>query len=220
MKAGDLTDSNGFLSGLTKSGHRLTSRGATVLDELHDLQVGVKLKHARRVKGMRLKELADMVGCSEGFLSKVENDKVRPSLQMLHSIVSILDTSIGELFSAQADDKHRIMRVADRPTIGTAGLRSGPGITLESLVPAATMSLLFGSIHVVEPGGSSDGKIEHKGEEIGYILQGDLELTIEDTTYFLHPGDSFFFQSHLPHGYRNPGKVTTKVVWINTPPTF
>jgi transcriptional regulator with XRE-family HTH domain len=189
-------------------------------DNFHELQIGAKLQHARRLKGLLLKELANAVGCSESFLSKVENDRVRPSLQMLHSIVSELDTSIGELFSVSANEKNRVMRSHERPKIATTAPRKGPGVTLESLVPSATLKLLYGSIHVVAPGGSSEGMIEHKGEEIGYVLQGELELTIGDTTYDLKPGDSFFFQSNLPHGYRNPGKVETRVVWINTPPTF
>lgn len=191
-----------------------------MLDDFHHLQIGVKLKHARRLRGLRLKELAQDVGCSESFLSKVENDKVRPSLQMLHAIVSSLGTSIGELFSSSAIEKNRIMRASDRPVIETGSSpRNGPGITIESLVPSATLDLLYGSIHVVEPGCSSAGMITHQGEELGYILQGELELTIEETTYLLRVGDSFFFQSNLPHGYRNPGSVVTKVIWVNTPPT-
>lgn len=189
------------------------------LENFQDLQIGAKLKHARLLKGLLLKELADAVGCSESFLSKVENDKVRPSLQTLHSIVSHLNTSIGDLFSATPSEKNRIMRDHERPKIVTSP-RKGPGVTLESLVPSSTMQLLYGSIHVVAPGGGSEGMIEHKGEEIGYVLQGELELTVAETTYHLQAGDSFFFQSNLPHGYKNPGKVETRVVWINTPPTF
>ena len=36
----------------------------------------------------------------------------------------------------------------------------------------------------------------------------------------LGPGDSFAFPSTLPHMYRNPGSEVTRVIWINTPPTF
>jgi mannose-6-phosphate isomerase-like protein (cupin superfamily) len=36
----------------------------------------------------------------------------------------------------------------------------------------------------------------------------------------LQTGDSFYFSSSVPHSYRNPGKTVTRVLWINTPPTF
>ena len=184
-----------------------------------DLQIGAKLRHARRLKGLLLKQLADAVGCSESFLSKVENDKVRPSLQTLHAIVSLLDTSISELFSPTANERVHVMRQHERPRITTSP-RKGPGVTIESLLPSATLQLLYGSIHVVAPGGSSEGQISHKGEEIGYVIEGELELGVGEERYLLQAGDSFFFASILPHGYRNPGTTQTRVVWINTPPTF
>ena len=52
------------------------------------------------------------------------------------------------------------------------------------------------------------------------LLEGRLELCVGNKKYSLGRGDSFFFPSTIPHTYRNPGKVTARVVWINTPPTF
>ena len=187
-----------------------------------DLQIGAKLRHARRVRGMRLKELAALVGVSESMLSKVENEQVRPSLKTLHKLASELDTSIGALFGGPSHDDSIVMRRADRPTIATqsAGRRGVPGVRLECLLPDPVDKLLYASIHVVEPGAGSEGAIEHQGEEVGYVLEGEFELVVDGQTYRLQQGDSFFFRSNLPHGYRNPGAVTTRVVWVNTPSTF
>jgi uncharacterized cupin superfamily protein len=85
---------------------------------------------------------------------------------------------------------------------------------------APGLQFLYGSIHVVDPGGGSAGAISHHGEEVGYVLEGTFELTVKDRTYLLNAGDSFFFTSDLPHSYRNPGTVQTRVLWINSPPTF
>ena len=68
--------------------------------------------------------------------------------------------------------------------------------------------------------GHSGGVLRHDGEECGYVLEGCLELVVDNETHILNPGDSFFFNSDRPHSYRNPGKVTTRVIWINTPPTY
>lgn len=189
---------------------------------IDDLQIGAKLRHARLVQKLRLKDLAGKIGCSESLLSKVENDQVRPSLKILHRLAAELNMSIGVLFSG-ADDRDKIvMRRDERPIIRTnaVGRPATSGVRLECLVPDPSNRLLFGSVHVVEPGAGSVGLIDHKGEEIGYVLEGELELTVGGVKYHLNPGDSFFFDSTLPHGYTNPGKVTTRVVWINTPSTF
>jgi quercetin dioxygenase-like cupin family protein len=52
---------------------------------------------------------------------------------------------------------------------------------------------------------------------MGYLIQGQLELSIEGTTYVLNAGDSFFFQNQLTNSYRNPGVHEARVLWVNTP---
>jgi transcriptional regulator with XRE-family HTH domain len=189
---------------------------------LADLQIGAKLRHARRMRGLRLKELAERVGISESMLSKVENEQVKPSLKTLHKLAAELHTTIGALFGGVSHDSGIVMRRADRPSIGTksVGREGAAGVRLECLLPDPIDKLLYASIHVVEPGGGSEGSIEHQGEEVGYVLEGELELIVDGKSYHLHEGDSFFFRSNLPHGYRNPGRKQTRVVWVNTPSTF
>jgi transcriptional regulator with XRE-family HTH domain len=185
------------------------------------VEIGVRLRHARLTKGLSLRAVADQVGCSESFVSKIENDRVNPSLTTLHKLVRVLETNIASLFSDTPDDTSvQVFRPGSRPLIRMDPLRHGKGIVLERLLSQARSTLLQANIHRIDPGGESDGRIEHEGEEIGYILQGELELRIDDKTYLLSAGDSFFFPSHLPHGYFNPGEVETRVIWINTPPTF
>ena len=55
---------------------------------------------------------------------------------------------------------------------------------------------------------------------MGYVLQGELELQVNGQFFDLKEGDSFYFRSDLPHGYKNPGSKVARVIWINTPPTF
>jgi transcriptional regulator with XRE-family HTH domain len=184
------------------------------------LKIGVRLKHARKVKGLRLRQLAERVGCSESFLSKIENNKVNPSLQMLHRIVTELDITIGKILSQDMDEGKVVTRSGERPTIHMVPSRKTEGIHIEWLIPPGDSRLLSGSVHVVHPGGGSLGTIEHEGEEVGFLLEGELELEVEGKTYNLREGDSFFFRSDLPHGYRNTSDNITRIIWINTPPTF
>ncbi len=184
------------------------------------LRIGAKVRQARKLRGLRLREVADRVGCSESLLSKIENDKARPSLEVLHRIVSELGISIGSLFTEAGTAPEIVMRAGERPIIGVHTSKRAEGLMLESLVPESGTRLLNGSIHIVMPGGGSEGSIAHEGEELGYILIGELELTVDGETYRLVPGDSFFFRSDLAHGYRNPGDEETRILWVNTPPTF
>lgn len=186
------------------------------------LEIGTRLKHARLTRGLSLLRLAGDVGCTESFISKVENNKVRPSLMMLHKLVAALEINIARLFDEDAvqSEQVSIFHEGDRLFINTGTPVRGLGISLERLIPGAQSRLLQANIHHIAPNGSTDGYIEHVGEEMGYVLEGRFELTVDRKTYVLRKGDSFFFNSSLPHGYRNLGKSAAQVLWINTPPSF
>jgi len=58
------------------------------------------------------------------------------------------------------------------------------------------------------PGGSSSstgGLMRHSGAEYGFLIRGELVLTLGFDEFRLHPGDAFSFESTMPHSYRNEG---------------
>ena len=184
------------------------------------MAIGGRLRHARLVKGLLIKQLAERVGVSISLISKYENDKLLPPLTVLHSLVTELETNIGALFEPNWTGLDYVARASGRPRISAGGDKDAAGVMLERLVPNGKGHLLQGNIHIVAPGGGSMGPMRHEGDEFGYVLEGRLDLSIDDTVHELGPGDSFSFPSHLTHTYRNPGQEVTRVIWINTPPTF
>jgi transcriptional regulator with XRE-family HTH domain len=184
------------------------------------LAVGARLRHARLVKGLRIKDLAAQVGVSISLISKYENDKLLPPLTVLHALVTALGTNIGALFEPDWTGLGHVARVGTRPRIAAGGDGASAGVTLERLVPSGPGHLLQSNIHIVAPGGGSMGPMRHEGDEVGYVLEGQLVLGIDGVEHVLGPGDSFAFPSTLAHTYRNPGTAVTRVLWVNTPPTF
>ena len=185
-----------------------------------EVRIGARLKHARMVRGFTLKKVADAAKCSESFISKLENDKASPSFTMLHRLTAILGANVSALFAAGDSFKNVVSHPGARPVVVTDRLRIGKGIRLERLIPYSHSFLLQGNIHHVAAGGGSDGNIVHSGEEVGYVLDGEIELTVDGRRYRAKAGDSFHFRSELTHGYRNVGAKPARVIWINTPPTF
>lgn len=181
--------------------------------------LGLRIRHRRKVKGMRLIDLASEVGCSESMLSKIEHGKSNPSIKNLHRIASALDLSASALF-CHDEDADIVSRSGARPLLNISTIRSGTDIILEALAPHTSDRLLQANIHIIRPGGHTDGEYNHEGEDFGYILSGELELILEGKKHNLTEGDSFLFHSEKKHAYRNPGKKETRVLWVNTPPSF
>lgn len=176
--------------------------------------LGARIRHGRRVAHLTLSQLAAKANCSESLISKIENAQATPSLAMLHRIAVALDTNIASLME-DGPVEAPVLRTGQRPVIKAAG-----GIALERLILPKRGGLLQANIHIVQPGAASDGQIVHAGEEVGYVLEGKVELTLGEERYLLEAGDSFTFSSQVPHGYRNVGKALARILWVNTPATF
>ena len=169
---------------------------------------------------MKMKELAKAAECSESLISKIENNKVMPSLNVLHRLGEALGLTLGELLSGPPENERVVTPAGMRRVVEIDSLRRGTGIRMERLVPYARGHLLQGNVHVIAPGGSTDGTLTHDGEEVGYVLNGTIELQVGEDTFRLSAGDSFCYRSEVPHGYHNRGEEEARVLFVNTPPTF
>jgi quercetin dioxygenase-like cupin family protein len=72
------------------------------------------------------------------------------------------------------------------------------------------------------PGGSSSSTgalMHHSGFEYGFVLSGELVLTLGFEEIHLRPGDSVSFDSTTPHRYRNDGPEPAVGIWfvVETP---
>ncbi|GAB4070877.1 cupin domain-containing protein [Ancylobacter sonchi] len=194
---------------------------ANAFDEA-PIRLGTQLRHARKVKSLRLKDVADRSGYSESLISKIENNKATPSLNTLHRIAKVLGTSVAALMNENPRRPDIVMGPQQRPIIqeiAFGGIRSD-GTEAEVMIPFGASTMLEAFLVRVQPGGSSDGQRQHEGEEVGFVRQGQLLLTVAGTTYRLKEGDSFFFPSSQPHGFTNPGDIPAEIIWVNTPPTL
>lgn len=121
-------------------------------------------------------------------------------------------------------------RTAVNGTLGGRNRRVGPvvrpgeremlcldsGVTWELLgqIPGAHVDFL---LITYQPGGSSSSSgllMRHSGIEYGYVISGELTLTLGFDKHRLVAGDAVSFDSTTPHGYSNEGDVPAVGVWF------
>ena len=56
--------------------------------------------------------------------------------------------------------------------------------------------------------------MRHTGTEFGFVISGELTLTLGFETHRLVPGDAVSFDSSTPHGYRNETDEPAVGVWF------
>jgi transcriptional regulator with XRE-family HTH domain len=193
---------------------------AAAVTELPLPALGRRLRYFRRIKQMTLNELAEAAGCSGSLLSRVENDLVTPSLTTLHRLCTALGISVAALMAEAEERPCVVFAPGERPNQGRVEAIEGDGSVAESLVPPANSRQLEGFVITLAANRRMCGPFEHEGEEVGFVLEGELHLIVDGQSYAIKQGGSFFFRSDLPHSYGAKGRQNCRVIWINTPPTF
>lgn len=172
-----------------------------------------RLAHLRQERGLTLAEVAASTGLSAGYVSAVERGRANPSIATLQKLASLYRSSVLALFG----DRHTVRRLV-RPRDRWV-LRPEPGVQLELL--ALGTGQMEPHLFRLAPKTSSGGAYRHEGEEFLYLLQGKLEIWLDDIErYVLEPGDSLYFSSSQPHRWRTLSQGETVLLWINTPPSF
>lgn len=91
------------------------------------------------------------------------------------------------------------------------------GKHLELLFKSGQME---GIIIEVAPGEKFGKQYTHDGEEIHFVLEGEIDYKVGEESYHLKEGDCLWHKSKIPHSAGNPGPKKAKYITIGVPPTF
>jgi DNA-binding transcriptional MerR regulator/quercetin dioxygenase-like cupin family protein len=176
-------------------------------------EVGQKLRQMRQRLNLGIVEAATKAKISPGFLSAIELAKANPSVATLQRLAATYNTTVLEFFNMPRQAR-RLISSKERQVLKT---ESGVCIELLSIGTKMLESMIFR----VPPKAGSDGSYSHAGEEFIYMLEGELEIWLDEIEcHTLRPGDSFWFESNLGHRWFNPSEQEAVLIWVNTPLTF
>ncbi|MGB3683593.1 MAG: XRE family transcriptional regulator [Rubrobacteraceae bacterium] len=179
------------------------------------MDVGQKLRKLRKVRGLKLQDLAQSTGLSASFLSMVETGKSDITLAKLQKIVQFYGITIGALL-----DSTETNRVVTRPH--ERSLLDSPveGVKTELLVPDLNRRI-EALMMTFEPGADYEGSLAHEGEEVIFIVEGQLELLLDGKErYVLNKGDTASYPSTRTHKFRNIHPDISILYGVVTPPTL
>lgn len=182
-------------------------------DDIDGFYIGMRIRAARRYKRMTLADLAKEAGCSLSLLSRIETDKSAPSVQTLIKLARVLNLDIASLFKS---DSQVVFKPSERQTV--PDLKRYVNTMAEVLNSPTGDWRLEGYLFKLGPGGFGGTPSAHEGEEMGYVVEGKLELTVNGQSYVAEKGDSFHFPSYYEHSYRNLLDTETSFICVCTPP--
>jgi transcriptional regulator with XRE-family HTH domain len=191
---------------------------ATLKTGLSGYAIGVKIRSLRLKKRMGLVELGQHTGLSPALLSKIERGRLFPTLPTLLRIALVFSVGL-EFFFAGAREKPLIavvrkserVRLPERPGSRQVAYR------FESLDYPATERRFNSYWAEFFPAAPDELRPHaHPGAELIYALAGTLSVHLGGEEYALAPGDSMYFDSGVPHGYRRSGGRMCSAIVVTT----
>ena len=179
--------------------------------------LGRDLRALRKARGLTLADLAGRLDRSVGWMSQVERDISIPSPEELKALAAELGvalTTLRQTAPVTANEEGVIVRKDARRAIG----HRAAGLVEELLSPDLTDD--FEVVHsTFQPGAERRTPVTRPTQEVGYIVSGELDITIGRHTHRLTPGDSFRLRGE-PFRWANPTDSPCVAIWVIAPPVY
>jgi transcriptional regulator with XRE-family HTH domain len=164
-------------------------------------QIGERLKGLRDVLNIPAEEVAELCGISLGHYLKIEAGEADPSVYRL--------SKISKKYGIDLD----VLLFGEEPRMSSYFLtRAGQGLEIDRGDDYKYQSLAGGFrgrkvdpfLAQVDPlpGDKNHNKNTHDGQEFDVVVEGTLEITIDDKVLVMKQGDSIYFNGKYPHCMR------------------
>ena len=194
-------------------GLRITFDSEKRSSEWFDL--GLRLKEFRTRRGLSQTELAKLVGVTPSTISQVESNIIYPSLPALLKMAEVLAVELSSFFKESIDMSNRMIFPSGEAVDMKLPNLPGGNIYAKLLIPVDFKPKAEPYLLEIPPKKTLPSHFFiHKGEEIGYLLSGKLQLQLEKSVYNVRSGDVIYFTSEMPSQWKNPGPGTAKLLWI------
>ena len=174
-----------------------------ILDRLNIL-VSENIKRIRQEKNLSLGDLAKLSDVSKSMLAQIERGEGNPTLSTLWKIANGMQVSFNTLI-AQPKLPYKVTKLAEiEPILDMNG-------ELKNYSLFSDIENNF-SVYQIEVGKEISWISEahlHGTAEFVIVIQGTLEIKLEEKTFILKKGENLWFKADVPHGYCNLDEGTT-----------
>lgn len=177
------------------------------------LNIGENIRQMRKTQEMSLSRLAELASVSKSNLSKIENNMISPTFDMIEKISSGLGITTSELLSRGV------------PTTGVLSFASA-GEGLRSINGCYEFEFLFSDLKTrkmipivttVHPKHSEtlSSPSSHEGEEFFHVMEGSVDFVSDGNVMkHMHKGDSVYFSSGVQHLVVNRQNTPARLLWV------
>lgn len=185
-------------------------------ENIAPISLGQRVRMLREKRGLTNQDVCQRTGLEPEELTRIETDAASPPLGVLIRIAKALDMKLGRFLSSGATRPFTIVRKEDRRVVArfTSAKDNAYGYAYESLAPDKKDRHMEPFMVTLMPSSGKKELSSHAGQEFIYVLQGDMEVALDDQTQILRPGDSIYYDSTIPHLVRCRGDKETVILAV------
>lgn len=179
--------------------------------------LGERLRQLRRERGMTLEDAGRLTELAASTLSKIENDQMSPTFDVVQKLATGFDIDITDLFASNSAKDATGRRSV---TMSGAGRLMETEVYRHRLVAAELKNKnILPFVTTIKARSLDDFKSwsQHSGEEFLYVLEGEICFHTEHyEPATLGVGDSIYINSSMQHACYSTSEKDAVVLWINT----
>lgn len=179
--------------------------------------LGRRIRALRRDRKLTLGEAGRLTGLATSTLSKIENDQMSPTFDVVQKLAAGFGIDVTELFAGNLGHD-----AAGRRSITLAGT----GRPMETSVYAHRLiaaelkhKKILPFVTTIKARSLDDFTAwsQHRGEEFLYVLEGEICFhTAHYEAAILGVGDSVYIDSSMQHACYSTSEQDAVVLWVNT----
>ncbi len=178
------------------------------------IDIGSRLKLLRTRQGVSQKDLAGAVGVTPSTISQIESNLIYPSIPALIKIAQVMSVNMSYFFHQDESEQKPVIFSGEGKSVHFANMPKGAIDGRQLLPPDFSPGIEPYLLSIAAGKKLPSHFFSHKGEEFGYLLQGELQVTIKNTHQRLTTGNIIFLTRDIPTQWKNAGDQTAVLLWM------
>lgn len=181
------------------------------------MEIGKKIKLLRKERGLTLQDVSQKTGIAQSTLSRIEKGLRTGTVKTHLKICEALGMRISELYVDLEKPTEEIspIQAESKDAEGFRYNEKAFAVSLARDLFKKKMKpelLIIAPTHIAKEPGDAPGT-----EKFLFCQEGLLEVGINKARYKLKKGSTLYFNSSLPHYFKNIGKTTVKCITVSSP---
>ncbi len=169
-----------------------------------------RLFELRTFSDISTAEMAEKLGVTENEYIAFENGEDEAPIWLVYKFASIVDIEPSFIFTGKQPTKKYAAAVYENKG---ERVERYPGYSFTSLAADFQNKQMKPMLVDISPTDKPE-LVCHAGQEFNYVLEGLLRVVVGDEEFYLHKGDSLYFDPALPHAQMAMGDKPARFITV------